>query len=1327
MTSTPRAIFLAVLLLLAGLTWQTSAHAQRYDYPVQGYQDTNNGGAAGMSPSEACENHVQQNPAFWKQPPNSYAVEQVSPVNWKCQLYTNGVIQPSYWRMVGALCAMNQMPIPPGAIWGFPHRDDSAGNCFCPGGRVFDANVQWCVASTPVCTGPNCTNPDKAKGDTCNTPGGGCAFANPIGPALGNKLERAVDYAGSPQVGRLYDGDGLSVLAVRSLFGRRWASEYDSRIEGTTPLANYFCRKRTDNGAIACATDLQAAPTSTSVSWRRGDGSKVTFELSGGSYAASADVAGRLERLAGSGGVTTGWRTITETDDVTNLYDAAGRLLSIEARDGKARRLSYSDGAGGILYNPASTVSPASPIGFTAPSCSIPHPAVSGGGSGPGGLVIPLGALLCVTDAFGKQMHLQYRNAGGMFEASGRLMTLVDPAGASYAYEYDGPSGGCVGGAGGGCNRSNLTRISYPDGHSRTYFYNELAQINGGSACPFSPSSGANLGGFPGLLTGIVDENGTRFASWTYNCMGLATSSEHAGGVDRYTVSYPGDRVGGATSTVVTDPRGSARTYAFQTVQGLPRNTGLTGPAGPQFGAAAQTFDANGNTASRTDWNGNRTNYAYDLARNLETSRTEGLTSGGATTPQTRTISTQWHATFRLPTAIAEPLRITTNTYDADGTACGARGALCSKSVQPTTDANGSQGFSATASGDPRVWTYLYNGNGSVLSVNGPRTDATDVTTYTYYPNNDADPGKRGNVETISNGLSHTTSITAYNAHGQPLTIVDPNGLTTTMVYDARLRLTSRTAGSEATSYTYDGVGQLTRVTLPDGSFLEYDYDDAHRLVAMNDNLGNRITYTLDAMGNRTAEQVRDPANILAQTRTREFNSLNRLFKEIGAQSQTTEYAYDNQGNVVSVKDPLNKVTGNQYDALNRLKQVTDPGLGVTQYGYNGLDALVSVSDPRSLVTGYAVDGLGNLTQQVSPDTGTTTNTYDAAGNLLTQTDAKGQATTYAYDALNRVTLITFHDGSKQQYAYDSGANSIGRLASITELDPANQQTYKTSYLYDQHGRALSINTEHAGVIYNVGYSYDSAGRLTSISYPSGRSVNYGFDGLGRVNQVTTTRNGETQAIVSQVAYQPFGGVKGFTFGNGQVYTRGIDLDGRIGSYTLGTQSFGIGYDAASRIEFIADLGNGVNTNTYGYDSLDRLTSAVTPGTPYAYTYDAVGNRTSKSAGSTELYTYSNTSNRIATVGTRSFSFDANGSTMADGNNTYAYDVRGRMVQATSSIGATSYKVNALGQRVRKTNSQADTVFHYDTNGRLIAESDPGGGVKRELIYLGDIPVFVWQ
>jgi hypothetical protein len=65
------------------------------------------------------------------------------------------------------------------------------------------------------------------------------------------------------------------------------------------------------------------------------------------------------------------------------------------------------------------------------------------------------------------------------------------------------------------------------------------------------------------------------------------------------------------------------------------------------------------------------------------------------------------------------------------------------------------------------------------------------------------------------------------------------------------------------------------------------------------------------------------------------------------------------------------------------------------------------------------------------------------------------------------------------------------------------------------------------------------------------------------------------------------------------------------------------------------------------------------------------------------------------------------------------------MLTATSSIGTTTYQVNALGQRVRKTNSMGDTVFHYDKDGHLIAETTAAGALKREYIYLGDIPVAV--
>jgi YD repeat-containing protein len=1011
-------------------------------------------------------------------------------------------------------------------------------------------------------------------------------------------------------------------------------------------------------------------------------GQVLTFRLVGGTWVPDADVADVLTEQKNASGLTTGWTLISAGNDEVIVFTAGGRPVSMRTRAGPVTTITYTDGTDGTSTGNGGVVLDAQ--------------------GNPTATVLPFGLILRVTDPFGRRLLFGYDSAF-------RIVKVTDAAGSAIRYVY-GP-------------RRTLTSAAYPDGTQRQYLYNEAAHTNGAF--------------LPNHLTGIVDENGNRFATFAYDSSGRAIkSTHHAGGqeVDRYTLTYDVS----STQTTIVDPLGTVRPNSFQTTVGVVRRTAETQPAASGTGtvSTAVTYDANGNVASRTDFNGNRTNYTYDLARNLETRRVEGLTAAGGTTPQTRTISTQWHPSFRLPTGIAEPLRITTFLYDPDGTQCGARGATCSRSVQATTDADGSQGFSATPTGTPRTWTYTYNANGDVLTANGPRADVADVTTYTYYPNNDPDLGKRGRVASIANAAGHTTNVTAYNAHGQPLTIVDPNGLTTTMSYDARLRLRTRSVGSELTTYDYDNAGQLTKVTLPDGSFLSYTYDGAHRLTGMQDSLGNRIAYTLDAMGNRLQEQVFDPASQLAQTRSRVFNNLNRLFRELGAQGQTTEYAYDEQGNVISVKDPLDRVTSNQYDALNRLRQVTSPApvSAVTQYAYNGLDALVQVTDPRSLVTGYAVDGLGNLNVQTSPDTGTTTNTYDAAGNLLTQTDAKGQVTSYAYDALNRVTLITFHDGSRQAYAYDQSTNGIGRLFSITETDPADQVTSAIGYAYDPHGRVASETRTVAGVQYVLGYRYDAAGRLDQLTYPSGRTVNYAFDALGRVSAVTTTKPGEqAQNVVTGVAYHPFGGVKGYTLGNGQAYTRGIDLDGRIASYTLGAQSYAIGYDAASRIGFISEVANPSNTNTYAYDALDRLTGAVLPTTPYAYSYDAVGNRTSRTAGSsTDAYSYSSSSNRIASIApasgpVRSFVFDNNGSTTADGLNTYAYDTRGRMVQAVSAIGATSYQVNALGQRIRKSNSQGDTVFHYDTQGRLIAETSPAGALKRELIYLGDIPVGVVQ
>ncbi|MEN8131646.1 MAG: RHS repeat domain-containing protein [Pseudomonadota bacterium] len=99
------------------------------------------------------------------------------------------------------------------------------------------------------------------------------------------------------------------------------------------------------------------------------------------------------------------------------------------------------------------------------------------------------------------------------------------------------------------------------------------------------------------------------------------------------------------------------------------------------------------------------------------------------------------------------------------------------------------------------------------------------------------------------------------------------------------------------TTFDYDNVGNLTRLTLPNGATLDYRYDAAHRLIEITDGLGaTALNTTLDALGNRTSEAVYDAASSLRRTQTQVFDSLGRLIESIGAGNQCTRYGYDANG-----------------------------------------------------------------------------------------------------------------------------------------------------------------------------------------------------------------------------------------------------------------------------------------------------------------------------------------------------------------------------------------------------------------------------------------------
>ena len=165
----------------------------------------------------------------------------------------------------------------------------------------------------------------------------------------------------------------------------------------------------------------------------------------------------------------------------------------------------------------------------------------------------------------------------------------------------------------------------------------------------------------------------------------------------------------------------------------------------------------------------------------------------------------------------------------------------------------------------------------------------TDSVTNTYYAGS-AFTGTSphmvghtiGDLQTSANALNQVTTYSQYDKLGHLIQSTDPNNVVTAYAYDARGRLLSKSIGGQTVVNTYDNIGQLTRVTQPDASWIGYEYDDSHRQKALLDNLGNRIDYTLDSDGKRTAENVRDATGRSRRQLTRSIDALGRVQNKTG-------------------------------------------------------------------------------------------------------------------------------------------------------------------------------------------------------------------------------------------------------------------------------------------------------------------------------------------------------------------------------------------------------------------------------------------------------------
>ncbi len=892
----------------------------------------------------------------------------------------------------------------------------------------------------------------------------------------------------------------------------------------------------------------------------------------------------------------------------------------------------------------------------------------------------------------------------------------------------------------------NLETIEYPDGTLKTFHYDDVDPVT---------SNPRHIHALTGITSRHPDgQTGTRFATYEYDADRRVIKEWHhakdlAGTdikVEELTILY--DPTGYPAGTrKITNSLGEISYYEVEEISGIWQIKSITGPGCSSCSNDNTTFvyDPMTNDLISKTQDGVITKYFNYDDKGQYAYKIEAF----GTTDAKRTDYTYDSRFIGKVTSITEASVLGTNNkvnsyvYDANG------------QLTSMTES----GFKPDGTAISKTTTYEYNGPFNQISrIDGPRAGNIDETVYEYYPDTNPVPERRNRLKRVTGpeDILERNRI-RWSATGKVTEEERPNGIIITNNYDPlndRLVSSTQTDGlkSLVTQFSYLTTGHIESVTrnygTPEASTLTLTYDDALRVTRVTDELGNYVEYDLDTEGNQLSENTHDPSGVLKKQITQIFDPYD--FVDSMTQSGVTiDYNYGSNGVLNNQTNGNNVTTDYSYDNLKRLTQINQDYNGtnsatantITGFTYDAGERVKTVTDARGNVTTYNFDDFGNLISLVSPDTGTTSYVYDLAGNMTSKTDANGTTVTMSYDGRNRITSIDYADNSLDtSYIYDQGVNGTGKLASFID------QTGSTTISYDSFGNLLSkaqVVTGFNGINYvgfnnlTTTYTYDSYNRLATLTYPSGLTLNYEYDDLNQVNKIITSVNGQTETVVDQVGYLPFGPVDAINFGNGKNYSANYDGGYRLLDYSYGTDVTAVyTYDNNHNITAITRE-VAANNDGFSYDELDRLTYDSHDLT--TLTYDKLGNRTSKQQGSLPATNYiiDGNSNKLLNAGSgKPRDYDANGNTRSirDLNNyDWIYNQANRM--SGFKIGKTlvaEYAHNGIGQRVHKTVGGYDYLYIYDEQGQLVHESKyglPNGSFSnallwdRETIWLGNRPV----
>ncbi len=553
---------------------------------------------------------------------------------------------------------------------------------------------------------------------------------------------------------------------------------------------------------------------------------------------------------------------------------------------------------------------------------------------------------------------------------------------------------------------------------------------------------------------------------------------------------------------------------------------------------------------------------------------------------------------------------------------------------------------------DPRDYEtkYYYDGSGNMYRVEQPEVDGEIPTTrFTY--------NVYGQVETITDPEDVETRYEYDPATSDLLKVIVDNGtnlddlnITTRMDYDSVGNIWHRTnPRGYTTTFEYDNLRQLTKITAPApfSYVTEYEYDDNRNLQKIS--------------------RQADNASTQWQTIKYTYTPTNELETVTDNMSQVTSYEYDQTDRLWKITDANTHTTQRLYYDNGQLRNIIDAkGDNATEYGYTENGRLAWLKDGKGNTTTYEYDDHDRLRKTIYPDASLYEEfTYDNASNITQKRLRDGRTISYSYDPLNRLDTKILPDPKMITYEYDL----VSRLTDIT--DPLGT----IHHVYDDAGRVTSVSYPDGKT---VGYQYDDAGNRVRLTYPDTSYITYEYDGLNRLTHIYD--QGTTQ--LAHYSYDPL--LRRITMG----YANGTGT-----SYS---------YDRANNLLELQHQFNGT--------SLD-----------FSYSYDPVGNRISTGVSDdncvynplAESMSYtSNELNQYTSVGGISYVYNTNGNLTSDGTNTYTYDAENQLLTANTS----SYGYDPLGRRISKNVDSTTTKYLYDDI-HSICEYDGSDQLLRKYVY----------